>query len=250
MNGVWTGPRLTNIEKLCIRSFQDHGHEFHLYVTGSTDGIPEGTMVHQTDEIVPKDAHTWFSNPGHFGDYFRYNLIHKVGGWYVDMDTVCLRPFYFQEPYVFLAENRQVGGPSDEIDLSYLTSCLFKAPATCELLRIIIEQIEGRNPRAGCNLPFPLNDINEGNGPPMFRKWVPYLGLDSYIKPSRFFDVLSWHDYGRFVSSDQSWGFPNDAHAIHLRSSFWRCGNPGLIPDNRYPEDSLFEQLKKRHGVQ
>jgi Glycosyltransferase sugar-binding region containing DXD motif len=251
VNGVWTGRSLTNIEKLCIHSFQDHGHEFHLYVTESTEGVPPGTIVHSTDEIVPAGATSWFSNPGHFSDYFRYHLIYQIGGWYIDMDTVCLQRFIFEDvPYVFLAENEQTGGPSDKINLSYLTSCLFKAPAGCELLKNIIDEIESRDPRKGCNLPFPLSDINQGNGPPMFRKWVPRMGLERYIYPSRFFDVLSWHDYGKFVSSGWTWIPPEDVYAIHLRSSFWRCGNPGLVPNNKYPEDSLYEQLKKKHGVQ
>ena len=28
-----------------------------------------------------------------FANFFRYELLRKRGGWWVDLDTICLRPF-------------------------------------------------------------------------------------------------------------------------------------------------------------
>lgn len=249
INGVWGSPRLTNIEKLSIRSFQDNGHEYHLWVTGSVEGVPEGTTVHNVGEVVPPDSPNWFSTPIHFCDYFRYNLINKIGGWYVDVDVVCLKPFDHAQDYVIIAEDAN-GGPTATIDFRYLSSCTFKAPPQCRLLKTIVEEIERRNPRNGCGLPPRLRDINDGNGPPMFRKWVPKLRLAEFIHPPYAFDALDYKDYHKFVSSGHKLTFPEESYAIHLRSSFWRCGDPMLVPDKKYPEDSLYEQLKMKHGVQ
>src|ERR1700693_4359840 len=88
VRGMWIGERLTNIQKLCIRSFQDHGHEFHLYVPIDIPvaGIPEGTVVHQIAEVAPLGSRNHFANDANFSDWFRVNMIYQLGGWYVDMD--------------------------------------------------------------------------------------------------------------------------------------------------------------------
>ena len=35
IQSLWIGPRLSNMEYLCIKSFIDFGHEFHLYTIDS-----------------------------------------------------------------------------------------------------------------------------------------------------------------------------------------------------------------------
>lgn len=252
INGVWCGVELTNLEKLSIRSFLSNGHEFHLYTTHpDCRGIPEGTVVHATSEVVPEDAHTWFTGPNHFSDYFRSHLICKKGGWYVDVDIVCLKPFDFPEPYVLLCESPD-GGVSSLLDPAYLTGCLFKAPAEAPFLQNIVNEIESRNPQKGCDLTRIIGNINAGIGPGLFRKWVPKAGLQDYYRDSAVFDAIGCLDgkqYVRFVSGGQSWSFPEKSRAIHLRCSYWQHGNLGLNPNKNYPEDSLYEQLKKKYGV-
>jgi hypothetical protein len=36
-----------------------------------------------------------------FSDFLRYKLLLDRGGWWVDVDTICLRPFDFEDDYVF-----------------------------------------------------------------------------------------------------------------------------------------------------
>ena len=36
-----------------------------------------------------------------FSDLFRTKLLYALGGIWVDMDVLCLRPFDFEQPYVF-----------------------------------------------------------------------------------------------------------------------------------------------------
>jgi hypothetical protein len=245
INGVWDGPALSNLEILSIQSFQKLGHEYHLYCSQPTARIPDGVIVHKAEEVVAADAYTWFTNPGHYSDYVRYNLIYKVGGWYCDVDIVPLRFFDFPDPYVFLAENEK-GGMSDKINTRFLTSCLFKAPAGCHLLKIIIDEMEAQDLRNN-HLPFPLSDINLGNGPPMFRRWVPKLGLESFIKTSRVFDVFDWNLYAWLFSGDHEWSFPEGSYAMHFRRSFWTYNN--WDTNGSYHPNSLYEKLKRGESV-
>ena len=42
IQSFWVGEPLSKLEQLCIQSFLDNGHEFHLYVYDDVQGIPEG----------------------------------------------------------------------------------------------------------------------------------------------------------------------------------------------------------------
>ena len=54
IQSLWIGPRLTTMEQLTIRSFLEHGHEFRLYVYDRVDGVPEGTVVCDGNEVLPR----------------------------------------------------------------------------------------------------------------------------------------------------------------------------------------------------
>src|SRR5229473_6890984 len=95
------------MEELSIRSFLAHGHEYHLYTYGPVKNVPGGAVLKDANEIIPSarlftyrehDTYSGFSN------YFRYRLLLEKGGWWVDTDLVCLKPFDFVEDYVFSSE--------------------------------------------------------------------------------------------------------------------------------------------------
>ena len=52
IQSLWIGPRLSNMEHLCIKSFIDFGHEFHLYTYDKVDNIPEGVIVKDGISII------------------------------------------------------------------------------------------------------------------------------------------------------------------------------------------------------
>lgn len=109
IQSLWIGDDLTNMEKLCIQSFIDNGHEFHLYTYTDIGGIPEGTIVKDGNEILPeseifKTKHR--SSVSKFSDWFRYALLSKHGNFWVDMDLICIRPFNFTDEIIFRAKER------------------------------------------------------------------------------------------------------------------------------------------------
>ena len=104
IQGLWIGPRLSVMERLSIASFLHHGHDYRLYTYGPVEGLPAGAVLEDARSILPESMifqyreHASFAG---FSNYFRYKLLLERGGWWVDTDTVCLRPFDFDEPYVF-----------------------------------------------------------------------------------------------------------------------------------------------------
>lgn len=39
-----------------------------------------------------------------FSDYFRYNMLYQNGGWWVDMDVICIKHFDLDSSFVFATE--------------------------------------------------------------------------------------------------------------------------------------------------
>jgi len=110
MQGLWIGPELSPMEALSIRSFLAHGHEYHLYTYGHVSNVPEGTVVKDANAIIPFDKvfkYRDYDSYSGFSNHFRYQLLQLRGGWWVDLDLICLKPFDFESDYVFSSEEAQ-----------------------------------------------------------------------------------------------------------------------------------------------
>ena len=107
IQGLWIGSQLSVMEQLSIASFLQNGHEYHLYVYDEPKNIPAGTLVKDATEILRASSIFQYKQcPSYagFSNFFRYKLLLERGGWWVDTDTVCLKPFDFPEQYVFSSE--------------------------------------------------------------------------------------------------------------------------------------------------
>lgn len=96
VQGFWSGSRLSAINRACLRSFIGRGHQYVLY-SYDAPNVPDGVIVRDANEILPSNSIFHFQNPathsediGPFADYFRLKLLVERGGWYCDVDTVCL----------------------------------------------------------------------------------------------------------------------------------------------------------------
>ena len=98
VQGFWHGGPLAPLHHACLSSFIAHGHGFELYSYDAID-VPQGVTVRDAAEIVPRDGlflfanrHTGQPDVAPFADYFRLRLLSLRGGWWCDVDTVCLAP--------------------------------------------------------------------------------------------------------------------------------------------------------------
>src|SRR6187549_2184730 len=107
VQSLWVGEVLPPLQQLSIRSFLAHGHQYHLYAYGDLQGAPEGAVVIDAATILPAESIFYYQHGfgqgsvSAFSNLFRYKLICERGGWWVDTDVVCLKPFEFDVPYVF-----------------------------------------------------------------------------------------------------------------------------------------------------
>ena len=112
-------------------SFVACEHRFVLWLYGPLEhNVPPGVEIRDAAQIVPRDRVFCYKagmRPGSyagFSDLFRYKLLYDLGGWWSDLDAVCLRPLDLDAWYAFHPHN----------DLGLVGSVL-KAPPKCELMR-------------------------------------------------------------------------------------------------------------------
>src|SRR5215831_9214030 len=107
IQGLWIGPELSVMERLSISSFLKNGHEYHLYAYDDLANVPLGTVVRDADEILARSRIFQYKHQASyagFSNFFRYKLLLERGGWWVDTDVVCLKPFDFSDGHVFASE--------------------------------------------------------------------------------------------------------------------------------------------------
>jgi hypothetical protein len=92
----WYGEHLPRFAKACISSFLDHGFEYHLYAYRNYD-LPSGAKLCDASVILPESEVFYYRNPdgsnrsvAGFANLFRYLLLARNGGWWVDTDVLCL----------------------------------------------------------------------------------------------------------------------------------------------------------------
>ena len=95
IHALWIGNKLGIISRSCLNSFIMKGHEVHLHTYGKIEDLPEGITICDARDIVREEnifKHTKSGSYALFSDLFRYELLKKVDGIYVDCDVYCLEP--------------------------------------------------------------------------------------------------------------------------------------------------------------
>ncbi len=94
--GFWHGPPLTVVHRACLQSFVNYGHVFELYAYEFIDAGP-GITIKDAGLVMARDELFYFSNPiieelevAPFSDLFRLKVLLQYGGWWCDVDTMCL----------------------------------------------------------------------------------------------------------------------------------------------------------------
>jgi hypothetical protein len=202
------------MERLSISSYLAHGYEFHLYTYGPVEGIPEGTTVLDAREIMPLIADQ-FQYLAQFSDIFRYHLIFKKGNYWVDLDTIMLRPF-------------------DDLTQEHIIQAYIKAPAGSQVLAWMIDQCHQHD--------WTTLDYGE-LGPALYSKTNEKFGL---VEP-KFPDILHCfhHDYWQNYIADPAPAIPEGCHAAHLFAQMWRWAKADV--DAVYSHGCWYEQWKRRY---
>jgi mannosyltransferase OCH1-like enzyme len=216
------------MEKLSIASFLQNGHEYHLYTYNDLADLPAGTVIKDASEILPASTIFQYKDrPSYaaFANYFRYKLLLERGGWWVDTDVICLRPFDFREHHVFASEVYL----GEEI----VASCVIKAPKASESMAYAWSVCQAKEPR---------NLVWGETGPRLMSEVVKRYRLNHYQKPYHIFCPISdWHK----LLEPYVTAVHEQAYAIHLWNEMWRLEKQDK--NALYHPACIYEQLKSKY---
>jgi hypothetical protein len=234
VQSLWIGDRLSTMEQLCIQSFLDHGHPFHLYCYETIAGVPEGAVVRDGREILPAEDIFVYQrgcgkgSPSAFSNFFRYKLLLERGAWWADLDAVCMRPLVFAEQHVFGYEREKDGS-------RHLACGLMKMPVRSPVADYCwqeCQQVDRTRLRWG------------QIGPVLTARAVKETRTGALLLPPEAFYPIEHFHFRELVRQRV---IPESSHSIHLWNSCWR--RKGLDPDSRFDSQCIYEQLKARHGL-
>ena len=265
INGLWISPDgkpLSDLERLCIYSFCANGHDFHLWTYGDLPNIPRDTSpgkveVRDGNEILSADKMFYVRRSlAGFSDWFRWELMRKIGGWYADMDTVCLRPLSLSDEIVMYKDS------PDGINCSvmkfpkghYFAEALADA---CEHPGRIVpwDTPKRRLKKTVLLLKFWKNAHEKqgwggAGGPEPQTLAARHFGIFQDTKPFWMSHFIPWNFIACLFNEDLHDAgvlspLLSNAHTIHFCSK--SMGNTGLKKNGIYHPNSAFEILKRRY---
>ena len=231
VQSLWIGPRLSAMERTCIGSFLQNGHRFHLYVYDEPLGVPRGTDLRDAAQILPA-ASIWVYRDQRtcsgFSNFFRYKLLLERGGWWVDTDTVALRPLAFHTDHVFSSEG--INGRRTT------TTCMIKAPAGSPVMEYAWQRCQTMDT---ATLTWGVS------GPRLLNEAVSACSFETFVQPTDVFCPIHFSEWRQLLDPAAMRTLGPHVHTVHLWHELWR--REGRDKDGCYPRGCLYELLKRRY---
>ena len=256
VQSLWWG-ELSKVEWLCINSFLANGHPFHLYTYREIMGVPDGTTVLDAAEILPESlvfrlrkGNTRGSLTG-FADWFRWQLLFMRGGWWVDMDLICLRPFEFNREIVFGMENDfapSIGAM--RFPAGHSLPCEMAKQSKSPLSFAPWDSPRKRWRKLSRRLRFGSRPdaitFGEGGGIRTFKFAVDHFQLHNYAEHFYCFYPVPLHEWIEVFNGKLAGGIArlDNSCALHLWNEFMRQNK--FDKNGEFPPDSVFEILRRQ----
>jgi hypothetical protein len=202
----WTGKPLSRLERAALQSYVNCGYTVDIYTYNPIPefmaNVPPSPFirVHDAREILPEsklfqyagrsmigkrdDAYSYLP----FSDLFRFTMLAKNGGAWMDLDIFLTRPIparILSRPYVFSSERTIQKGAYKKAEPEIVDMGFIKVPGPgSPLMRWILDHI----PTGLLTLKTPFDYMN------LYRKGIAALGLERYVLPAHAFLPLNWWD--------------------------------------------------------
>ncbi len=228
--GCEPGEKLSNLERLSIQSFLDNGHEYHLYLYFDVPDMPAGVIVKDANEILPAAKifkyHNWAFAP--FADWWRYQMLYIKGGFWADLDLVCIKPFAFDDEIVL---NHQY---YDRKPTCRFANFAFGFPQGHPCMQELADQ---------CAAHGKVKDYMEFYW--LFNQAIKKHKLEQHAKPPHCF---YFPDHPCLDFYPNGIDLPSGTHAVHIAKSILLKFNK-LDRNDRFHPHCIYELLKAKHGI-
>jgi hypothetical protein len=203
LNSLWVGHELGPLEQLCLLSGLAAGHRFRLYSyePEKLRGVPSGVELRDAAEVMPRERMVPYAGSSSYAlgsNFWRYEMLAKGLGYWVDLDVLFLRPLASDSEYVL---GRELEGT--------INNAVLYAPPESPLVRDLVTMVhcEGcpewfgprkrlqyyllkmRRPGVG------VQDLPWGTfGPGLFTYLTKKHRLEDFISAPDVFYPVSWRN--------------------------------------------------------
>ena len=268
----WTGNPIGRLERAALQSYVNQGYTVHVYtylpLQAFRDNLPSRTYIKVYDArtILSEDKIFQYTNRQKgkrsnaysflpFSDLFRFTMLHKKGGTWMDLDIFLLKPIpvsVWNKEYVFSSERTIQKGAYKQsipeiVDMGFIKVPHPQSSLTTWILEHVPETLDLKSPFDFMNL---------------FRKGIEANNLQNYVLPAKAFLPLNWWDVKESFQEDSATAstcYPSkygvkefcvkelshkDVYGIHwFRAILRKKGLPYNVLENRETTSSLYEVL-------
>lgn len=245
----WAYGPFSQLERLCASSFLQQSYDLSIWTYGGLTNAPEGSILRDAREVIPEDRVFTYKN-GSFAAYanlFRYTLLNRYGGLYVDTDVVALKaPSAVPQESFLVGERRPFRGAKL---LRQLREVLGRPHKT----RINNCVIHKRAPQAGDIIDmaqafasrYPTDLLEWGvTGPQLITTLhEQYPQLSFRVEPPSFANPVNWWECPAPLLTPGG-RLPEDAVFLHCYNEMWR--RAGIDKNAPFPVGSIMDTLAQR----
>jgi hypothetical protein len=255
LRSLWVGSNLSTLERICARSWIHHGHRLEIFAYDEIGNIPDGVVLKDANAIVPeKDVFLWRGSYAIFADLFRWTLLYEHGGYWVDMDMLCLKPFDFEDGILFGCENINAASigvlklPKNHLIAREILS-LARNPNRIignERLKVKVKKYLRSRLLFGSTMGLRWG---EAGGPKAFTWILKKYNYFHLGKPVTYFypvDPLNWRCLFDATLKDGD-SFYNTSYAVHLWNELLR--REAFCKEGPFHADSFVANQQKLLGI-
>lgn len=242
VRAFWTGPQLSPYEELCLTSFVAAGARVLVYSRDKTLRVPAGVERVDLDELLTGEVHHFTfadgdRSPALHSDLFRYFAILQFGGWYVDLDVICLGE-QLPKCKVYLARESE----------KLVNGAVMKFPAHAPVISAAIEEAFKLLPEARPGAPL---SARISIGPELVTRLANDYALDHLVRPRSSAYEISYDEIPLMfdpIFCEELNERVTGSDFVHLWNEIWRRVR---VPKNYGPPaGSFLDGLFRRFGIQ
>jgi hypothetical protein len=234
----WHGSPLGPYQLMGMRSFVDLGHRIELFTYDPAIAVPEWIVRRDASEIRPTDHVLAYRNDDSRGSFalhanlFRYAMLHRLGGWWIDLDVILLHQELPAEDIFFSLET---------VDPLSATNSVLKFPAGHPALSDCVARCvaAGETPLYGETAAVLFTEIAT-----KYRLPRPSRSMDTTY-PLSALDVPAMFDPAQ---RDRLHARCENATFVHLFHEKWR--RAGIPNDLGPPAGSFIDDMLISHGFE
>jgi hypothetical protein len=244
---LWIGDSLGAVERACLQSVMRQGHRISLYCYREPGNVPKGVELADASSILPESSvvRHRLGSVAPFSDWFRYKLLKRGLGTWVDTDIYLIAPLDEDRTHLFGEERTGV-----------INNAVLRLPSNSPMLEELLKPFSHMTPpwlaarhriaskfRKLLTGRIPIGDMPWGTtGPAALTAAAAKYGRSEDALPPQLFYPVPWEEAEWVLDPTRQLEqmVNEETVAIHLWNECIRH-----IKDEPAPEGSFLQRLQE-----